>query len=309
MRALIGFIVRGRFQAIVIATICAALAPVFAPLNYVSGAVIGLMTLRYGAYEGFVVLAATTALFGTLAVLMLNSAMPTILILALTWAPTWVLATTLRLTSSQGAALAVAGALAVLAVIVFHGFVDNATDWWSGLLDRLLARGIEELNLSPDPQALAQLDRILDGLAPVMTGLLAAGIIFGAVLTLLLARWWHSLVDNPGGFGKEFRALRLDRRLGFIVLGLALVAWLGSGAVGGLGRELLSVALVLYFFQGLAMIHGVVAQTSASRGWLFALYLGAAFATAQIVLLVAIGGLADSWLDIRGRLSARGQTQ
>ncbi len=165
------------------------------------------------------------------------------------------------------------------------------------------------MNLSPDPQALAQLDRILDGLAPVMTGLLAAGIIFGAVLTLLLARWWHSLVDNPGGFGKEFRALRLDRRLGFIVLGLALVAWLGSGAVGGLGRELLSVALVLYFFQGLAMIHGVVAQTSASRGWLFALYLGAAFATAQIVLLVAIGGLADSWLDIRGRLSARGQTQ
>ncbi len=128
MRALIGFIVRGRFQAIVIATICAALAPVFAPLNYVSGAVIGLMTLRYGAYEGFVVLAATTALFGTLAVLMLNSAMPAILILALTWAPTWVLATTLRLTSSQGAALAVAGALAVLAVIVFHGFVDNATD-------------------------------------------------------------------------------------------------------------------------------------------------------------------------------------
>ena len=33
----------------------------------------------------------------------------------------------------------------------------------------------------------------------------------GLMLTLVLARWWHAVLDNPGGFGREFRALRVGR--------------------------------------------------------------------------------------------------
>ena len=50
-----------------------------------------------------------------------------------------------------------------------------------------------------------------------------AGTVFGS---LLLGRWWQSLLDTPGTFGVEYRQLRLGRALGIAttVLFIARVA-------------------------------------------------------------------------------------
>ena len=48
---------RGRFQAITVSAVCAALCLLLPPLSYISGAVIGLVTLRNGLLEGAYVIA------------------------------------------------------------------------------------------------------------------------------------------------------------------------------------------------------------------------------------------------------------
>lgn len=308
MRGLLEYIVRGRFEAITATTACAGLSPVFPPLSYISGAVVGLATLRYGLYEGLLVVAGATLLSGILANLLLHTTMPAVAMFCVTWAPVWLLAVVLRVSASQGLVLATAGLLGVAAILGFHVVVDNSVEWWRDVLDKLLTLGLKESQLYPDAQALERFDLVLDALAPVMTGVLVSGLILGSVVTVLLARWWHSALDNPGGFGKEFRALKLDRRIGIAVLAVVLMTVFADEATGGAGREFLCVAMVLYLFQGLALAHSAVALSGASTAWLLGLYLLVVIGTAvrpEIIFLLSLTGFLDTWLNFRGRWSAR----
>jgi len=62
MKALAGYIVSGRFQAILAASVCGMLAFVLPPFstltNYLGAAVVALVTLRIGASQGLLVMVA-----------------------------------------------------------------------------------------------------------------------------------------------------------------------------------------------------------------------------------------------------------
>ena len=85
-------------------------------------------------------------------------------------------------------------------------------------------------------QALAQLEQDLqqDGsqqLAfnalsiPQVAALLATGNAVIAVLSLMLGRYWQALLYNPGGFGSEFRALKMPQSAVLAMASIALVLW------------------------------------------------------------------------------------
>ena len=42
------------------------------------------------------------------------------------------------------------------------------------------------------------------------------------ILCLFVSRWWQAMLYNPGGFGEEFRQLRLDVR----AAGLSIIAFI-----------------------------------------------------------------------------------
>ena len=82
MKALAGFIVSGRYQAILAASLCGILAftlPPFSTLtNYLGAAVVSLVTLRIGISQGLLVLAAATAVTAGFFLLVLALLLPVI---------------------------------------------------------------------------------------------------------------------------------------------------------------------------------------------------------------------------------------
>jgi hypothetical protein len=130
-----------------------------------------------------------------------------------------------------------------------------------------------------------------------------AALILQWLLGLLLGRWWQALLYNPGGFGEEFRGLRLHRGLG--IAGLVLVGLVGFTKGPGLVADLLVVLFPLYLLQGLAVVHALHHWRKAHGAWLVALYLALIFFLPHAAILLACIGLSDIWVDIRGRLARR----
>ena len=128
---------------------------------------------------------------------------------------------------------------------------------------------------------------------------------------LFLARGWQAGLYNPGGFGAEFRALRLGRRFALATALIGAVAALPiRGAVVTIAADALLALLLVYLLQGLALVHALVhtrvVRPPARRGWLGAVYVVLLFAAPNIVPLLAMMGWVDAWVDMRKRWSVRG---
>lgn len=141
-------------------------------------------------------------------------------------------------------------------------------------------------------------DLIIAAWSRTMWGALAAlslGTVFGSVL---LGRWWQSLLDTQGTFGIEYRQLRLGRALGIATTVLFIVALLTDSA---LAASLAWVAFAALAFQGLAAAHRSKAVGRLERGWLVAIYvlLIVLPVTSIVVFMLAIWGFADNWLRPR----------
>jgi len=299
MRGLAAFVMAGRGQAILVATVFALMSLLLPPASYLAAAAIGLVTLRHGWLEGLLIMAGAGAAAGLLSVLALGSPWPVLALLALLWLPVWGLAQVLRRTSDEGAVLTAAGVFAAGAVLLVYALPGSPAEWWRSLLERSLVPAFAEQGITLEPD-------VLQRLAEVMTGVVAAATVLGASLSLFLARWWQALLYNPGGFGREFRALRTSRRL---ALGAAavLIALLAPPAeLKQLAAELLLVAMVVYALQGLAVAHALLGPRRAGRGWLAGVYAALVLLWPYPLLALGLTGLVDTWVDFRARWPAPG---
>ena len=296
---------RGRVQAMMGTALFGVLAIALAPFVYVSGAIVGLSTLRNGESQGLIVFAGASAIFGIISALLFNTIIIGLIVAFVFWTPTLVLCIGLRATSSQSLALTFGAMLAALSVLIFHFVVGDTGAWWRHFLDQFIATGLQGMSEEPDGRAVVMLVQKLDEAAPMMAGLLAAGLLSSAFMMTLMARWFHSILDNPGGFGREFQSLSLNRKVGIAVLLLGGLGLISDGFVGGFARDVIWLAIVLYLFQGIAVVHGIVAQLSASVGWLVLLYVLLIIATVHVLLLLTLTGFLDTWLKLRSRIGNR----
>ena len=190
------------------------------------------------------------------------------------------------------------GAVLLLAV---YGSYGDPVPWWierlQTLHDLLERAGLPVTDLSDE--------QLLRDVAALLTGLVLASLLVGVLSSLLLARWWQSVLVHPGGFRDEFCSLRLGYTTGLLTLCAMLAARLASGTTGELIAQLAMIMLVPYLLVGLAVIHSVVRQTGRSSGWLAAVYVLLALLP-QATLLLAGAGLLDTWVDFRRRLLAKG---
>ncbi|VFN04039.1 MAG: Predicted membrane protein (DUF2232) [Candidatus Kentron sp. G] len=301
MRALLSRIMQARSQAIIVAS----LSLLFPPFSFVCGGVTGLVTLRYGLAEGILVAGTAMLLAGISAWFILDTIIPIIAFAVMTGLPILVLATVLRITRSLATTVTVAGLLGAIAAIGLHIAVDDPLTWWRDRLYRILVEQPPDGTSAIGAEMTEKLETLVDILAPMM-GALPAVAVLGVILTLFLARWWHAVLDNPGGFGDEFRGLRFDRRLAMtaiIIAGITIFA----GQTIDIGNDLLQIFIVLYLFQGLAVAHGIIATRGASTGWFVALYSLLLLIPPIMTNLLVITGLVDTWFDFRARAAAGGQ--
>ena len=299
MRSVLTFVMRGRVHVITACAVCSVFSLLLFPFNYVSGALIGLAALRNGALEGALVLLGSTALGGAFMFAAIETIRPAVLLAALSWTPLWMLAVVLRQSRSQGTALAAGGIILAVAVLVVRLILGDPAAWWTSVLEEFF---------SWFPFA-GEWGPFIARIAPVMTGIVAAGALLGLIVTLLLARWWHAVLDRPGGFGEEFRDLRMPRYAGYAAIALSAVAWLADGWPAQLAFEWLALLIVLFGLQGIALVHHVVKKRNASVAWLAGMYVALAIVpqpASEVVLGLALAGLSDTWVDFRRRLGASG---
>lgn len=303
MRGFVNFILRGRLQALLVTAVASALTLMLPLFSHVAGGTLALVTLRNGFTEGLLIALGATVVLGGLGYVsnIAPGVVGTIVVamLALMWAPVLVTAHVLRITRSIDLALLGAGAMAAAAMLALYAYVGDPVSWWREMLNASLTPLLEQLNI---PLAGVDRDETIEALARMMTGALAATVLFTAMINLFIGRWAQALLFNPGGFGAEFRSLRLGRQMGIAaVLVLAVASFLGGG-IGGLALNLTFLIGAMYTLHGLALVHGVVAIKGAHSGWLIGLYVAMLFALPQVALVLSAAGFADSWLDVRSRL-------
>ncbi|VVQ31690.1 hypothetical protein PS943_02472 [Pseudomonas fluorescens] len=284
MRAIAEFIMRGRMQATLVVAGCATL-----PLLYWLGAAAGcLVLLRRGLKDAIGVLA-----LGLLPALIwwLYSDDPRALLVLL---GSWSLALVLRASESWNRVLLVSIAMGVVFSVVLGTIFGPQIEMLAQALIKVMPSLLGDVyqKLSVDEQA-----HFASLIAPVLTGLIAALLQIVSVLSLLVGRYWQALLYNPGGFGREFRAIRFPLLPAMLLLACMLLGP-NIGPQMAMLTPLCSVPLV---FAGLALIHGLVAQKRLARFWLVGLYVTLLLFMQLIYPLLVVLAIVDSLIDFRGR--------
>jgi len=300
VKGLAEFVMRGPVNAGAVAAGTLLLGLIVAPFAWLSAAVIALVALRLGGLATLRV--AGPALIGVaLAGAVVTGQGAAIAVSGLAaWLPATVLALVLRQRVRLDDTLLVACAIGWVLVLGTYLFVEDPAGLWRDLLYRMMPPETMAARFDLPAEAMRQM---IDTMAPLMTGMVAMSVVFSAVTSLLLARWWQSLLYNPGGFGNEFRSLRLGRTAAAITLGVSALALFTTPA---LIDSLALVVASVYVFQGLAVAHGVVNGLALGPAWLVALYIALVPLMPYVVVGLMIVGAVDAWADYRRRVQPGG---
>lgn len=307
MKSLARLVVSGRWQAVAVATASGVMAFMLPPfssvLNYLAAAVVALVTLHVGVLPGLQVLllaATLTVLFYQLVGVQAAIVLTTVTLL---WLPCWLLGMVLRQTRDLGAALKAASLFGVCLLLVIYGAFGDPAPWWVERLHEL-QQALAEAGIELGDLAGVEL---MQAAASLLTGLILASVVLGVISGLLLARWWQSVIVKPGAFREEFLELRLGNVAGLVTLCIMLSARLTEGVFSEFSAQAAMIMLAPYLLAGLAVVHSLVGKTGRSVGWLVAVYVLLALVP-QAMLVLASGGLLDTWVDFRRRLDRGGQS-
>lgn len=291
------YLMRGWPQAVLVITALTVLSLFLMPLAFVlSGAPIGLLTLRRGPVAGMQVIAGVGAALALLSVLAGAGPLLAVAYAASVWLPVWVCAAVLRRTESQAAAVLAAAVIAAIFVAAMHIAVADVSGWWRAWVDGWLAQALP-------PGEAARYAQVVDAAAPILNALMAVATMLNMLASLLLARAWQAKLFNPGGFRREFHALRLPRGLVAPLAGAGIAVMLLEGPGMQVARDLLVVGLFAFLFHGVAAVHRAVAARGLHAGWLAGMYI-LMLLLPQMMLFVACIGIADALLDRRGQAGA-----
>jgi hypothetical protein len=284
--------------------------PLTSPFNYVGAAALALYSLYAGAQRGMLVLLGAAVATGLLAELLLGreggvmaagAGTGTSVVVAslLLWLPLWLAAGVLRATLSLAMALLVLAVIAMTGVLLVFVLYGDPALWWQQVLQEMVDR-LVEARLTTNGDGLSQLATTV---APLMTGVVASGLEFAAATCLILGRWWQSLLVKPGALRTEFYALRLNGGVslaGAAILGLAS---LKLGVLSTIAAQWALIAMVVFLFVGLAVLHATLAKLKGGRVWLVIAYVLMSLLP-QALLMVVVTGLLDPWLDLRRRTAS-----
>jgi len=302
MRALARFIMHGRVQAIGSVVSLAILSLIISPLAIFTTAAVALVTLVHGYREGLVNLLVSTVILTLFTGVALSNYAIGLELALKFWLPAWFLASIVFSRTSMSLAIVVAAALCGLLVLGFYSFSDPAA-YWNEVINTQLVPMLKEagMQIQEGPKA----EKLWLFMSKIMTGSALALFLALQTVSLLLARYWQALLYNPNGFAQEFRQLRF----GTVTTNIALVVTVFAiTTTNEMALNLFFIVIVLMMFQGLAVVHNLVAKCKIHSSVLFGVYLVMLFTLqsgAIGLLLIAMIGLLDNWLNLRFRLCAK----
>lgn len=276
MRAIAEFAMRGQHYAIATSIIAAALPLV----GWIGTVIVALVCLRHGVAAGSIVLLWTLLPVGIVFYLQGDPSSAAVLV------STFILSMLLRQTLSWELVLIATVVLSAIGAVLF--------EWVAGgLLTRFAEIYLEYLS-----QVQATVAMSLEDAKTVLLGFFAVGQAFAMVVLLMIARWCQSALYNPGGFGKEYRQLRLSPAVSGGIVLLMLVCFVFREQLG-LWFPLLTVPLV---FASIALVHWLLARFEISKNWVAAFYAALVLLFQLMYPFLASMALMDSWFNIRNRV-------
>lgn len=280
MRALANYVMKGRSEA----GIVAALATGSVLFAWVGAAVVALVTLSKGTNQGSYIL--LWAMLPAVVMAAMGDTGPVTTLVGVL-----LVASVLKSTGSWPMALlagVISGVVTGLVLLtVGQGYIQEVLQLLNEVLEQLASQSGEQSALASMEPSASQ-----------VAGLFGLSNAFTVTLCLLLARWWQALLYNPGGFQQEFHALRLPPVLTVSLLCLGLLL----SSLGPDYRIWAALFAIPMLFAGFALVHGLAAKKQLSGNWVGLFYFcWLLFDPLKALLLVA--AIADSWLNIRGRLA------
>lgn len=137
----------------------------------------------------------------------------------------------------------------------------------------------------------------------VLIVVLFAGLFLQLLVALMLGYWWYSLAREDGQFGAEFRALKLGRTVGILLMVIATLSFVAVP----LTQNLRGLAVIGFCFQGLAVMHAWAYTKKWHPAGVGAIYVACLIPplSALSILGLSITGLLDNFFALRAPL--RGQ--
>ena len=283
MRALAEFIMRGRAQACAVAFL-GNLFPLISP------ATVGLVSLRKGGQEGVVVL--LWAALPLIASYFFDQGSSLLTFISgLSLLMTLIAANVLRVTGSWQWTILTSMLTAMMVMFAIALLLSTDVDLLVDRLSTMFAELAQQQSAQVEPFIASR---------PLVLGLGALMLAVSTILCLFVSRWWQAMLYNPGGFGEEFRQLRLDvRAAGLSIMAFVVALYLPTEY--RFWAELMVLPLLL---SGLSLMHYGVNVAALGKAWLVFMYVGLVVSGPVIGGLLVGLGLADSLLNLRLRLTA-----
>lgn len=293
MKSMAEYAMRGRVHAASLASLFAVLSLVLPPLSYISGALIALVTLRRGLSEGALIAGISALVLSVIAQITTGNMIIGAVFALIVWLPVWILSVVLRKTVSLMLAVTTAALLCGFAVVGFHLVVGDTVNWWTNIMQHMISQAADQSGMDA-----SQMDMMRENMSQFMTGLMATAFFLTMIMSLFLGRWWQAVLYNPGGFKAEFHQVRMDKTAA--IVGSLILVWATfSPTPGSMAVDLSFVVSAYGGIAGLAFVHHLVEARNANKAWLITLYLLLMFIAPQLMVLLAIIGFADAWLDLR----------
>lgn len=277
MRAVAEYVMRGRRQAITLVM----LAGILPLMQWLSSSVLALVILRKGVSEG-AFLSIWALLPAAIFYYLSKNPSP---VLAL--AGILILAVTLRLTRSWELTLAACVGVGILSGWFYELFATDFVAMFAEFFLQLMKNNDMAGSLGPEEIRTISVDYLVMGQVWVM------------IAVLLLARWWQSVLYNPGGFQKEFHGLRLSPALSAGLVGAVVIMYvLGDFALNRY-QQLFILPLVI---SGLGLAHWYMKSRQTAINWVPMFYVLFVLLLDKAYLLVAALGFLDSWVGLRSKI-------
>lgn len=282
---------KGPLAAILLTTALALLSAILPPVALLSAASIALVALRFSAIAVAQVTIGSMVVAGIVGSLAVGNPYIGIGYAIGLWLPVAIPATLWR---HYGMLVAIVTTLAVASLVVLATNVtsSNPEQFW---LDLINERLIGPYGSDPVPEKTQQVADLLQANALYLSGMLAFGTSAVVLIALFIGRAMHALLDNPGGFGDEFRKLSFGT---WAMLAISAAAALAFVLNGSLLVNLIMPMLLMPILQGVAVVHSV-AHSNAKFSALVYLMWFALIVLPGSSLLVAGIGISDNWLKYR----------
>jgi len=295
MKRLAEFILQGLPQAVAAAAGFAVLGLLLPPFGIVSSAVVGLVALKVGLRQAVYVTLISSTLLAVAVVAMRHPPVIGLLSGMAQWLPVALLGALLARTVSWTLVMQAAFTAGVTIVVALYLFYPDIDRFWLDTLQQLLRPALEQGAAGEAADA----GKALESIAPLMTGILVSAFVLTSLLSLMLARGMQAALENPGGFAREFQALRIGAwPAGLSIVFVVLATFTGAAWANALA----AVAMTVFMLQGFALVHAMVARIGWPRGSIIGLYVLLVIFLTPVVVVMASLGVIDAFADFRRRL-------